>query len=72
MLMASTQEMPEYHIPSRYQYYINSDCYHCILIGMSHRPVYKPPVIWCVISIVLAVIDDIYTLVLGTGHAGCT
>ena len=39
---------------------------------MPHGPVNKPPVSWKVISIVLAIIDDAYTSLLGTGCADCT
>ena len=39
---------------------------------MSHGPVYKPPLNWYVISIVLAVRHDVCTLVLGTGCGVCT
>ena len=39
---------------------------------MPHGPAYEPPVSWQVISIVLAIIEDTCTLVLGTGSAGCT
>ena len=39
---------------------------------MSHGTVYKLHVSWYIISIVIAVIDDGYTLVLGTGYATCT
>ena len=39
---------------------------------MPHGPVHKPPVSWYVISIVYAVIDDAFTIVLGAGCAACT
>ena len=39
---------------------------------MSNGPVYKTHVIWKVISIVLAVIQDACTIVLGTGCADFT
>ena len=42
------------------------------LCWLSHGLVYKPHINWQVITIVLAVIDDACTLVLGTGYAVCT
>ena len=66
MLVTITQEM---------SYVSNNNIsiitYH-ILIGMFHGPVYKPPVSWQIISIVLTVIDDACTIVLGTDCAACT
>ena len=47
-------------------------CNHHFLIGMSHEPVYKAFVTWYVICIVLAIMEDTGTLVLGTGFTDYT